>query len=335
MDLLRLSVVIFFLGMFSVFGSSSTSIFIEKPIMDFGTLTVSQVSKNKNLEAVFKIQNRGNQTLKIEKIATSCGCTSAKPDKTEVQSGDILYLNVDINLSGKSGKKKVQIIVSFSNGDLASLEVAYDVQIDAALFPLQLSIQKKSGESAQETLTAYFSFSSPITEEKLPKIEVLSKHPAITIRKKGVRIGKTPNELNGHYYCSVDFEASISPEVQELISFCVLTQDEDPVCSIPIIITEKKDLWLRRSSFTLGTVKQGEIIPINLEIEGHAATEKPSLTIEGLVDGSLKTEQKQNRLILSFDLRWDKAGFSCSQGTVVMGVGNNLPFSCIANVVVK
>jgi hypothetical protein len=116
--------------------SDDSSLFVEKTTVDFGTLTVAQVSKNKLLETVFKIKNTSDQVLKITKIATSCGCTSAKPDKTEALPGESINLAVLINLEGKSGKNKVQIVVSFGNGDLVPLEANYDVQIDASLFPL-------------------------------------------------------------------------------------------------------------------------------------------------------------------------------------------------------
>ena len=329
-------VFIVFVSLFSALGENvSPVVFVKNSIMNFGTLTVAQVSKNKNLNAVFKIQNKSDQILKIEKIATSCGCTSAKPDKVKVRPGESINLDVCINLEGKSGKNKAQIIVTFSNRDLVRLEVNYDVQIDAALFPLQLMIKKKNAKPAEGDITAYFSFSSPITEEKLPKIELLSKNPAITIKKKGVKIGQTPNELNGHYYCSIDFEASVKPEVTELLSSCVLTQDGDPIRSIPIIITERKDVTLRRSSFIMGTIKQSELVPIHLEVDGLTSEKKPILKIEGLVDESLKIERQQDKQLLSFNVRWDRLGFSSRQGMVVVGDNIELPFSCIANVVVN
>ena len=330
----RLHFIVFFIIVYPVLGEKlSPFVFVEKTTVDFGTLTVAQVSKTKNLDTVFRIHNTSDQVIKIEKIATSCGCTSAKADKPEVQPGGVLNLDVQINPEGKSGKNKVQIIVTFTNSDIVSLEVAYDVQIDAALFPLQLHIQKKNGETAYGTITAYISSSLPITEEKLAKVELLSKNPTITIQKKGVSIGKTPNELDGHYYCSIDFEVAVNPEIHELISACVLTQDEIPVRSIPIIITEKKDVTLQRSSFIIGTVKQGESVPVQLELDSLTSGAKPILKIEGLVDGTLKIYRQQDKEILSFNLRWDKLGFSCCQGTVATGGGTSLPFSCIANVI--
>lgn len=327
-----LSILILFSIHSLVAGGAASSFLIENPQIDFGSLSVHQVSQQKKLDGTFKIKNTSNKPLKIEKISASCGCTSSTPDKTEVKPGKTINLNIAINLEGKSGNNQVQVVVLFTNGETASLKALYDVQIDAALFPLELHLYKKKGESAQGTITAYYSFPTPIAKEKLPKIELFCKNPQITFRRKEVRIGKTPNELNGHYYCSIDFEVTISPEVYELVSSAVLKQEGDPIRSIPIIVTEKKEISLRRSAFLFSDIKQGDKTPVRLEIEGLCSFQKPSVTMEGLVEGALKSTMNGSTEIVDFDLRWDKAGLSCLQGVIQLEGSVKMPFSCMANV---
>ena len=73
------------------------AIFFKDSDYDFG-----QIYKGQKVEHIYKFENRGEDTLKIEKVKTSCGCTVAR-------------LTVDTILPGETGEIKV----AFSSGSIS------------------------------------------------------------------------------------------------------------------------------------------------------------------------------------------------------------------------
>ncbi len=77
---------------------------------DFG-----KVPRGPELQYNFKFTNKGNSTLNIERVQTSCGCTGAtvgeKSDYAKNESGEI---KVNFSTQGREGHQEKTIIV-YSN----------------------------------------------------------------------------------------------------------------------------------------------------------------------------------------------------------------------------
>jgi hypothetical protein len=62
---------------------------LSEAAFDFGKVKYGQV-----LEHTFTVKNEGESILKIDRIATSCGCTTAKIDKEEIKPEEKAQLQV-------------------------------------------------------------------------------------------------------------------------------------------------------------------------------------------------------------------------------------------------
>jgi len=70
----------------------------ESPVYDFGTLL-----QGKKVEHRFKLENRGDQPLKIYRVETTCGCTVARDYPREIPPGKSGTLLVVFDSRHKSG----------------------------------------------------------------------------------------------------------------------------------------------------------------------------------------------------------------------------------------
>ena len=74
-----------------------------------------KVPQGPSLQYNFKFTNKGNETLKIERVQTSCGCTGATVgEKTEYEKNESGEIKVEFNTQGRQGTQEKTIIV-FSN----------------------------------------------------------------------------------------------------------------------------------------------------------------------------------------------------------------------------
>lgn len=71
---------------------------IPEPQFDFGSINQSDIVEHK-----FVITNTGGDVLNISDFHASCGCTAAKPEKTELKPGESTQLKVTFNSKGRKG----------------------------------------------------------------------------------------------------------------------------------------------------------------------------------------------------------------------------------------
>jgi Protein of unknown function (DUF1573)/Flagellar-associated PapD-like len=71
---------------------------VTDPIYNFGS-TLS----GPPLTHVFVIRNAGNAPLQIKSVATSCGCTAAKPSKSELAPGEISKITAQVDTRFEQG----------------------------------------------------------------------------------------------------------------------------------------------------------------------------------------------------------------------------------------
>lgn len=88
---------------------------ISPQSFDFG-----EVDYGETVEHIFKVKNLGNESLKINRISTSCGCTSAKIDKEEISPGEEAELKVvyeTTKMSGGHAKGDQERIIYIKSSD--------------------------------------------------------------------------------------------------------------------------------------------------------------------------------------------------------------------------
>jgi LEA14-like dessication related protein len=69
------------------------------------------IEQGKIVTHSFVIVNNGGDILKITDVNASCGCTAAKPEKTELKPGESTNIKVDFNTAGKIGPQDKMVYV--------------------------------------------------------------------------------------------------------------------------------------------------------------------------------------------------------------------------------
>lgn len=73
---------------------------------DFGVINQGEYALHD-----FVITNTGDDVLKIGRVRASCGCTAAKPEKSELAPGESTNIHVEFNSRGRRGKQRKYIYV--------------------------------------------------------------------------------------------------------------------------------------------------------------------------------------------------------------------------------
>lgn len=86
-----------------------TSIGTNKSIHDFG-----EISRGEIVVCSFRVKNTGKNMLIINKIETSCGCTTLNWDRKPIKPGKEKKIEVEFNSDGRYGKQ-YKVISIFAN----------------------------------------------------------------------------------------------------------------------------------------------------------------------------------------------------------------------------
>ena len=137
-------------------------IVFENMVHDF-----KDIDKGEKVTTVFKFKNEGNAPLEIQNVATSCGCTSAKPEKVLYQPNESGTIPVTFNSDRFTGKitKRVTITTNDTRNPKTVVTIKGNVVVDIVSKPISVFFPKaKLGkESTQEIL---------VSTNKLDKLEI-------------------------------------------------------------------------------------------------------------------------------------------------------------------
>lgn len=128
-----LGIVAIFAIMFSVMNNSKLAASINGPRIvfeetkhDFGKVPSGPV-----VEYVFKFSNKGNQSLHIEKVQASCGCTgTAMGEKMDYAKGESGEIKVTFNTQGREGKQEKTIMVYSNDAKEPQKVLSFTADID-------------------------------------------------------------------------------------------------------------------------------------------------------------------------------------------------------------
>ena len=79
--------------------SAAPEVYVEQPIYDFGS-----IQEGFAVTHVFLIQNTGDETLVIERVIASCGCTTTELAADRLAPGASVELEVFVDTAGFGGR---------------------------------------------------------------------------------------------------------------------------------------------------------------------------------------------------------------------------------------
>jgi uncharacterized protein (DUF58 family) len=93
-----------------VMGATGPAIALDRSEHDFGEVQVGDVVQTK-----IRVSNKGDATLVIEEVRTSCGCTKAASHAKEVPPGQETEVAVSFDSTGLSSGRKTQAVFINTN----------------------------------------------------------------------------------------------------------------------------------------------------------------------------------------------------------------------------
>ena len=106
--------------------SKGPKIEFERTAHDFG-----KIYSGEKVKTQFKFRNAGNETLIIDKLKSSCGCTAAIADQKEIAPGDTGLIDVEFNAKDRRGSqaKTLRVFSNDPKSNPVELRITAEVQI--------------------------------------------------------------------------------------------------------------------------------------------------------------------------------------------------------------
>ncbi|BBM83081.1 DUF1573 domain-containing protein [Candidatus Uabimicrobium amorphum] len=93
------------------------------------TISLGKIPDNKKIDMVFTITNNSNSTVVIEKVETSCGCSSAYPTPSEVSPAGTSKIKANLDPRGKKGYSSWQIKVFTNSVNTPIVYASFDADV--------------------------------------------------------------------------------------------------------------------------------------------------------------------------------------------------------------
>lgn len=179
------------------------------------------------LLAKVQLKNKGDRLLRVEYIKPSCSCTSAPLEKSTLEPGETMVMNVSINMKGFTGKvsKTVEIKTNDPEEPITVLTFLFEVKQPLELTPrgffafskLKIDSLSKSKLKMKNTSEQKFVISDFEIKPEDVKFNLKGKKVLKPGQEIELEISATPKK-EGPYSCSVQMKTT-NPEVPELIIY--------------------------------------------------------------------------------------------------------------------
>lgn len=102
---------IFFI-LFILSASLIAQIISPKAVVKLTEYNFGNIEPGQIVNYSFVITNTGGDVLKIQDVRATCGCTAAKPEKSEISPGESASIKVTFNSTGRMGNQQKYVYVT-------------------------------------------------------------------------------------------------------------------------------------------------------------------------------------------------------------------------------
>lgn len=287
---------------------------VEARVFEFGS-----VSQGTKVEHEFKIQNRGDAELVIQRIVPSCGCTASSSNSDRVPPGGEAGIKVAFDTSGFSGEKLKTVRVYTNDMEENSLVLTMRGSIEPEILvePRRVyfgdvtrgatgKVEKllvKVREGSKSSITGVRSFSKYLTVKEVTSsprerelhIELDPNAPLGELRDRlviGIS-GARESSINVPVFAAVRGPIKIKPAT---VSFGVLNESEmtrsvklENLGAKPIKITGVKtsDKAVRA---TVKEIKAGSLYVVDVKVDTGAVQRELRATVSVYTDSEEQRE---------------------------------------------
>lgn len=268
------------IGLIGVFGAGSTSAqgtgaqntgaypwaeqMFEKLNHDFGV-----VASGADMKHRLKITNKYEQKVHIAGIATSCGCTVAKPAKDTLASGESTYLDITMNTRKGVSHKEIRLTVTFDQPAFAQavIRVTAVVNTDVVVNPGEADFGSVY-KGAEKNLRLAFMYNG---KGRTSVTKLICKNPNLS-----AKLVPTRQEGTAVHY-ELDVTLKSSAPLGELRDQLVIVTDDAANPHIPILVEARvePEYSVTPELVSFGNLAPGERRTLNVVVRG-----KDPFTIE-------------------------------------------------------
>lgn len=131
--------VLLFLGLWISLVGADPQLEVVEPVFDFGT-----IAQGERVEHQFTLINKGDETLKIRKVKTNCGCTVPTDYPRQISPGGSAELRVIFDSQRKMGcqSRKIYIYSNDTTRDRYVIKMLGTVETDGSGNTLQCNFEE-------------------------------------------------------------------------------------------------------------------------------------------------------------------------------------------------
>ncbi|MBT1076185.1 DUF1573 domain-containing protein [Geobacter grbiciae] len=206
-----LTVVAFLILTLSLPAFAAPVLEVDRPVFDFGS-----ISQGKKLEHVFKLMNKGDSPLTINRTKTSCGCTVANVSTKTIAPGKSADLKISFDSANFGGKVTKTITVESNDpaSPTTTLTIKGNINEELVVTPRQINLGQTKAGSSKEASVALENHG----ERTVKILSVTTPMPQVkaTIKKHALKPGERTQ---------LSVTVSPRPEDRFLSGFIIIATD--------------------------------------------------------------------------------------------------------------
>lgn len=201
--------------------SGAPEIFCAEPNHNFGTL-----SNTEKIQHEFRIQNRGDSPLLIEKLKPGCGCTVADISTRTIPPGESASIRAELDLRRKEGEQEISIEVFSNDPKRPSMEFLFTGISQAMVSATPPRITSSTLRVGQSTTNDIHIVSREETPLLISELKTGNRH----VRAELV---ETPGSSNAQVRVTMDGTLPLGPTYGRI---SIRSNSESkPVITIPFV----------------------------------------------------------------------------------------------------
>jgi len=238
--------------------------FAQKPHIEFTNSThdFGDIEKGDKVNTVFQFKNSGDAPLEIINVGTSCGCTTAKPEKTTYQPGETGQIPVEFDSTRFSGPITKRITVTTNDADSPKTVVTIKgmVTVDVEYKPSSVFFPNaKMGTSVSQDII--------LSTKKLDKLNV--SNIKVNIENDSVMVETKPSEDGKTMTMTVTADGSKFPAGKARFSGYLTfdtNSESQPTIRVPVTVNVRRPVKATPNSVYFFASKQGKERTVNVNV---------------------------------------------------------------------
>lgn len=228
---------------------------------DFGVIPVTSKVTHR-----FQVKNLYRETVHISGVKTTCGCSVARPSKSTLASGEVLTIDVTMDMRRtrtRDVRKSAVLTVLFDRPTFAEVKipVSAEVRKDLVIDPGSVEFTGvDQGESVSRTVEVRYAGRG---DWSIERVEVTSPHLSVRVeetrRKEARRLGILSKYHEVHYDLVIELKSSAPAGL--LRETIVLVSDDKQASRIPVLVEASVESDFTISPMAGGVVSLGSLVP--------------------------------------------------------------------------